>query len=137
MEHREPLIPRRRTPLALVAGALALMLVACPAEDPTEPDPPDPGPPEAEETRVEIAGNAFQPSEVTISAGTVVLWVNNDGFDHTITHGENGQPVDDPLIDTPIGPEQEQDLVFDEPGTYPITCTLHPQMNMTVIVEEE
>lgn len=85
--------------------------------------------------QVEIAGLAFGQQEITVSAGTTITWVNNDSVGHTVTHGEDGQAVADALVDEPIGTGEEVSFTFDEPGTYPITCTIHPEMNMIVVVE--
>lgn len=89
----------------------------------------------ADGEQVEIADLAFGQPEITVSAGTTITWVNDDSVGHTVTHGEDGQVAADALIDEPIGAGEEVSFTFDEPGTYPITCTIHPDMNMIVVVE--
>lgn len=84
---------------------------------------------------VEIDGFAFGQREIAVSAGVTITWVNNDSVAHTVTHGEEGQAAADALLDDPIGVGQQVSFTFDEPGTYPITCTIHPEMNMVVVVE--
>ena len=91
--------------------------------------------PAAEEERVRIDGSAFDPEELTIAAGTEVLFVNADGFAHTVTEGTDGQAVDDPIVDEEIAQNGTVSVTFDEPGTYDITCKIHPSMHMTVTVE--
>ena len=89
----------------------------------------------ASEERVRIDNSTYDPEELTIAAGTEVQWVNADGFDHTVTEGTDGQAVDDPIVDEDIAQNGTVSVTFDEPGTYDITCKLHPSMNMTITVE--
>ena len=80
---------------------------------------------------VSLAGFAFSPSELTIPAGTTVTFT--DTANHTVTEGTDGEAVDDPIVDEQGG--SDIDVTFDEPGTYNITCKIHPDMNMTITVE--
>ena len=55
---------------------------------------------------------------------------------HRRPHGDRGHrwdAVDDPIVDEQGGADIE--VTFDEAGTYNITCTIHPSMNMTITVE--
>ena len=88
---------------------------------------------ESAEVRVRIRNSSYDPTELTIPAGTEVTFLNADGFTHTVTEGTDGQPVDDPIVDEQGG--SDIDVTFDEPGTYNITCKIHPSMNMTITVE--
>jgi plastocyanin len=80
---------------------------------------------------VSLAGDQFTPSTLTIPAGTTVTFTDTSG--HTVTEGRDGTAVDDPIVDEDGG----SDIVvsFDEPGTYDITCKIHPNMNMSITVE--
>jgi plastocyanin len=80
---------------------------------------------------VSLAGFAFSPSELSIPAGTTVTFT--DTANHTVTEGTDGEAVDDPIVDEDGGSDIE--VTFDEPGTYNITCKIHPDMNMTITVE--
>ena len=80
---------------------------------------------------VSLAGFAFSPSELTIPAGTTVTFT--DTANHTVTEGTDGEAVDEPIVDEQGGSDIE--VTFDEPGTYNITCKIHPDMNMTITVE--
>jgi plastocyanin len=84
---------------------------------------------------VTIDGSQFDPSELTIAAGTEVTFENADGFDHTVTEGTDGTAVDDPIVDEEIEADGTVSVTFDEPGTYDITCKIHPSMHMTITVE--
>jgi plastocyanin len=91
---------------------------------------------EADEERVSIGIADFEPATLSISAGTGVVFENQAPFDHTVTEGTAGQAVDDPIVDTQVAAGGEVRVTFDEPGTYDITCTIHPSMQMTITVEE-
>jgi plastocyanin len=80
---------------------------------------------------VSLAGGQFSPTELTIAAGTTVTFTNT--ANHTVTEGSDGEAVDDPIVDEDGG--EDITVTFDEPGTYQITCRIHPSMNMTVTVE--
>jgi plastocyanin len=135
-------------PAVLWLCALALVLAACgPAATEATPTPmatptPDandgatPAPPDNGDETVELVGFAFAPSELTISAGTSVTFVNEDAAPHTATHGSGGAAADDPLFDERLGGGDAATVTFDEPGTYEVTCTLHPTMNMTITVTD-
>jgi len=141
-----------RSRLILPIAALALVLAACggggdspsqaASEAPasvaasaaaSEAAPPSDGGDESAQVRLD--GFAFDTEELTIAAGTEVSFLNADSAPHTVTEGADGVAVDSPIIDEELDPNQATSFTFDEPGTYEITCLLHPSMNMTVIVE--
>lgn len=80
---------------------------------------------------------AFEPAELTVAPGTTVSFQNLDAAPHTATHGEDGEPADDALFDLAL-PETDDlgDYAFDEAGEFSVTCKIHPEMNMTITVEE-
>jgi plastocyanin len=145
---------------AALIGILALVLAACasPAAAPSATEPPTPSATEAatpsaspsaeesesaepseeataEEVRVRLESSNFDPSELTITAGTTVLFLNADSYTHTVTEGTGGQAVDDPVVDREIAQNRSVRVTFDEPGTYDITCKIHPSMKLTITVE--
>jgi plastocyanin len=128
----------RSRPLTLFAwlAALSLLLAACSSSTPsadtgtTPSATTDDGGDGGGET-VSLSGNAFSPSSLTIASGTTVTFT--DTATHTVTEGTDGEAVDDPIVDDSGGADIE--VTFDEPGTYNITCKVHPEMNMTITVE--
>ncbi len=138
---------RNAMPLFFAAVLIGCNGGAAPATPPPAPSTPTPGAPApdspspgapgngAEAVTVSVENIAFQTDSVTVEPGTEVQWVNNDAVGHTVTHGQNGVPADDAVIDEPHPVGETVTFAFDESGTYPITCTIHPQMNMTVDVE--
>jgi plastocyanin len=73
---------------------------------------------------------AFNPSTLTVSNGTTVTWINNDNVDHTVT-AEGG------LFDSGTLTKGENfTYTFTEPGTYSYSCSIHPSMKGTIIVQQ-
>jgi plastocyanin len=138
-----------RSRLILPIAALSLVLAACggDAGSPSEAASVAPAsamaseavPPASdgggESAEVTLEGFAFDTEELAIAAGTEVSFVNADSAPHTVTEGADGVAVDSPIIDEELDPDQATSFTFDEPGTYEITCLLHPDMNMTIVVE--
>jgi plastocyanin len=75
-----------------------------------------------------IEGMAFNPSTITISAGTTIKWTNKDNVAHTVT-SDNG------LFESGnINNSGTFSQTFTTVGTFPYHCTPHPSMTATVIV---
>ncbi len=101
----------------------------------TESPSPEPTEAGSEGAEVQLGMSSFSPGTLTVAAGTQVRFVNNSGLPHTVTHGTNGRATDDPAFDRPIGDGATVTITFDEPGTFEVTCKIHPTMNMTITVE--
>jgi plastocyanin len=82
----------------------------------------------AGETSIAIDNFAFAPVEVTVSAGTKVLFVNHDDIPHLVVL-DNGK-VRSRALDT----DDSFSFVFDKPGEIIYFCGLHPQMKGKIIV---
>jgi plastocyanin len=71
----------------------------------------------------------FAPTSVTVKAGSTVTWANKDDEPHTVVSDtglfrSGAMDTDDTFRFT-----------FDKPGTYHFTCSIHPRMVGTVVVE--
>jgi plastocyanin len=64
----------------------------------------------------------------TIKAGTVVTWTNTDDEPRIVW--SDGGPSRS-TVDT----DESLTFKFDKPGTYHCTCSIHPRMIVTVVVE--
>ena len=72
----------------------------------------------------------FSPGRLTVVMGGVVRFANDEKFVHHAF-------VDAPQFKADTGdipPGESRDIVFTRPGTYTISCAIHPQMRMTVEV---
>lgn len=113
-----------------LAGALLLSGV--------QADAPDPSP-----GQVGMSEEEFSTETVTVKVGQPLTFVNNSHFLHVLTPGtdsrpahEAGMPPMDGSYDTHVS--QAGDVYttrsWDKPGVYHLTCTLHPEMNVDVVV---
>jgi plastocyanin len=110
----------------LLVGALA----ACGGG--TSPDS-RPDPTGSGGAAIAIQTFAFTPATVTVPAGSVVIWMNEDSILHTATSGTPGSPsgVFDGAMD---GKGATFSFRFTEPGTYRYFCSRHEVMRGTVTV---
>lgn len=135
-ERRSPrwLLPVLTTLAGFVCGAIVVaMLSQAPAEASVA----------SGTTTVHLGVNTFNPATVTIAKGTKLVLVDDGQFAHVIGNGtwvngvarpsgEAGAPTVNNLQingnSATIGP-------FNTAGTYHIYCLIHPDMNLTVIVQ--
>ena len=111
---------------------------ALPAATPTPAEATTEAPPETQAPTGEtviVEDIAFQTSELTVPVGSTVSWDNRDSVAHTVTHGTGGTPEESPLLDVPLPAGEQVSYTFEQAGTFAITCTIHPQMQMSVTVE--
>jgi plastocyanin len=85
---------------------------------------------EGAEEAVEIADFAFNPEELTIAAGSTVTWTNADpNVPHTASS-------DDDVFDSGnLNEGDEFSFTFEETGSFPYFCSVHPTMTGTIVVE--
>ena len=80
---------------------------------------------------VVIDGFAFQPANLTVPAGTGVVWENRDSTPHTVFGAAQPRSLRSPALDT----GERFEFTFGTPGTYRYFCSLHPHMQGVVTVE--
>lgn len=76
---------------------------------------------------VVMARIAYNPTTLTVSSGTKVVFDNQDVAPHTVT-ADSG-PIDSGLLD----PGKAFEVVVDEPFTY--HCEVHPSMRAEILLE--
>lgn len=84
------------------------------------------------------AGVGYDPDPVTVSAGSSIIWDNQDNALHTATSGNPETAVPDGQFDSGMvgAMTQSQPIAMpSEPGEYTYFCTLHPYLTGTVVVE--
>ena len=75
-----------------------------------------------------IQGMAFNPSSITVSAGTTITWTNKDAIAHTVTSNTN-------LFNSgSIASKGTFSFKFTSAGTFSYFCSIHPSMVASVIV---
>jgi predicted secreted protein with PEFG-CTERM motif len=83
----------------------------------------------------ESTNECYIDSEVTLDAGSEVVWSNEDSASHTVTSGDpkNGP---DGIFDSGLFLSgQTFSHTFEEEGEFPYFCLVHPWMQGTVIVQ--
>jgi plastocyanin len=84
----------------------------------------------------EQTNECFMPNSLQVNVGDTVTWTNEDTAAHTVT---SGTPVDGPsgLFDSGlIVAGSTFDFTFNETGTYPYFCIVHPWMKGEIKVSE-
>jgi plastocyanin len=87
------------------------------------------------DTTVMLMSFAFDPTTLTVPVGTTVTFVNMDPTEHTVTNGKDGKAADNAAFDEKVNAGESVTVTFDTAGTFVVTCTIHPSMNMTVTVQ--
>lgn len=78
---------------------------------------------------VSIKNFSFQPSTLTVSAGTKVTWENKDSTSHTVSSDAQG------LFDSgTLASGEKFSFTFSTPGSYGYHCAIHPGMKGTIVV---
>ena len=103
-----------------------LILAGCQGEDAPPKACTDP----VAATTVDLADFAFRPDCLSADAGATMSLENTGDALHTFTVVGTG--VD---VSVDAGSSGEASLAGVEPGTYAVTCTLHPQMVANLTVE--
>ncbi len=78
---------------------------------------------------VDIQDFTFVQSDLTVKAGTTVVWTNKDSSTHTVT-SDTGTALNSGNLSL----NQTFSMVFTTPGTYTYHCGLHPFMTGKVTV---
>jgi plastocyanin len=110
----------RRTHLLTAIGMV--MLGAMEMHTPSVAETPD-------ATKIVVKDFMFNPTPLTVKAGSTVTWTNMDDEPHTA--------VSDTGVFKSGGMDTNDSFSFkfDKPGTYHYTCTIHPRMVGTIVVQ--
>jgi plastocyanin len=83
----------------------------------------------ADPARIVVKDFMFQPTSLTVKAGSTVTWTNMDEEPHTVV--STGGVFRSNALDT----KDSFSFKFDQPGTYRFVCSIHPQMVGTIVVK--
>jgi plastocyanin len=94
-------------------------------------------------TEVHMSYQSFAQSSVAIRKGSRITLVDDVAVPHTIANGawdnNSGKPLQEtnaPVVRVQLkGNDQQVIGPFTTAGTYHLYCTIHPGMNLTVIVQ--
>ncbi|MBV9328446.1 MAG: cupredoxin family copper-binding protein [Chloroflexi bacterium] len=87
-------------------------------------DPNAPGGPQ-----LTIENFNFTPADITVAAGTVVTWTNNDDVEHTVTASDNS------FGSKALEAGDTFSFTFSQAGSYTYFCSIHPFMTGRVTVQ--
>ena len=112
--------PGRYRPLLTAVGVALLWGAAiC---NPSTAETPD-------TNRIVVKDFMFMPMSLTVSAGSTVTWANMDDEPHTVV--SNTGLFRSAAMDT----NESFSFKFEQPGTYHFTCSIHPRMAGTIVVQ--
>ncbi len=77
---------------------------------------------------IRIKNFVFDPARMTMKVGSTARWVNLDSVPHRILFADG----EDSAV---LAPSQSWSRKIDKAGTYDYSCTIHPAMKGTVVVE--
>lgn len=142
----------KKTIFALSMFALLLLFAGCGGQQPsgggttaTHPEPPPTGNSGGTSTVTSSGGTtseaagtasaaaitiqnfAFSPSTITIAKGTTVAWTNKDSAPHAI----KWEGVESPAMNQ----GEKFEYKFENAGTYEYSCSIHPSMKGTIVVQ--
>ncbi|MFA5892044.1 MAG: plastocyanin/azurin family copper-binding protein [Actinomycetota bacterium] len=109
--------------LTLVA-VLSVVAVSCGGKTTgtpgTSPTPSVVSSSHADAPTVAVKDNVFEPAELTVAVGTMVMWKWEGSLPHTVT-------ADDKLFDSGDAAQTTGTFMytFDKAGTYPYYCVVH------------
>jgi 3',5'-cyclic-AMP phosphodiesterase len=109
----------------ILRKAAAALPVAGPQSQSNQPKVAVPG----ETVQAAIDNFSFTPKEMTVKAGSTVVWTNKDDIPHTVTSDNN--LFASPVLDT----NQSFPFTFASAGKFTYFCKLHPKMTGVVTVQ--
>lgn len=83
----------------------------------------------AADVAVTIKNFDYSPMDITVPAGTTVVWKNLDGEPHTIAS------IDGAFRSPALDQGDSYKFTFAAPGTFKYICSIHPKMRATITVK--
>ena len=111
-------------------GMAGMGTAAAPAQSPADVASPPEAPPPQPGNAITITNFKFNPTILTVPAGTTVTWTNQDEEPHTIAAKDGS--FRSPGLDT----KGTYSFTFAKAGSYDYLCSIHPFMTGTVVVTQ-
>ena len=80
---------------------------------------------------INISNFAFSPTNLTVKAGTTVVWTNHDVTGHTVT-SDNGTLMQSPTLGNGV----TYSVRFNNIGSFGYHCSIHPFMTGLITVTQ-
>lgn len=95
----------------------------------SSPTPAEVGSPVSGQANISINNFAFNPATLTVTKGTKVTWKNDQNVDHQVMSDTGA------FQSNPLSPGSTFEFTFNETGTFPYHCNIHPTMTGTITVQ--
>jgi plastocyanin len=82
---------------------------------------------------IDISGFVFKTAALDVTKGTTVTWSNQDGTTHHVMSGTS--PTSDGKFDGTVAAGGTFSFTFNNAGTFPYFCSIHPSMTGTITVK--
>lgn len=82
-----------------------------------------------EKLEISMKDNKFDPANAEVKTGTVITFINNDSVIHHVKAEAEAFESGD------LEPGQKWTTVISNPGEYPYSCSLHPEMKGIITVK--
>ena len=129
---KERIVLKKRMMFLFLMLVSVLIISACASSPPASPPATTTpgaanGSPAAQSPAVSIESFSFKPAVLTVSAGTTVVWTNNDSAPHDIKATDFSSKM--------LAKGETFSFKFEKAGTYDYSCGIHPTMTGQIIVK--
>jgi plastocyanin len=93
----------------------------------SQPPAPPSGGTQTQNAAIAIQNFAFDPQTKTVAKGTTVTWTNNDSVPHQIKSASFNSGI--------LAQGQSYSFTFNGIGSFAYSCSIHPSMTGTIIVQ--
>jgi plastocyanin len=121
----------------LLFAAVVAVVLACGCAGNPSPTPATPASSQAPGgNAVTVQNFAFSPANLQVAKGTTVTWTNRDAAEHQVASDAAGTIPAGGLFQSPALPDGgAYSFTFNDVGTFPYHCTIHPSMKGTITVD--
>lgn len=111
--------------ISRLATLMAITVITFQAATPAVSTPPS----AAAQVEVRIDNFTFSPAVITVKPGTQITWTNADDIPHTVVSDTKA------FKSKVLATGEKFTYTAGKAGTYPYSCSIHPNMTGKVVVE--